>query len=206
MKYRDRQGHTYKVTTKQDKLLNDAYDSFIGRSVLEIASLPVFSKLSRGVLNSRLSGGFVEQFAESNGIDMFDYEDKQYSSFNEFFTRRIKPGRRYFEKDEHKIVSPSDGKVSAYEITPSRTFVIKNSVYSIDSLLRDKKLAEKYAGGYALVIRLSVDDYHRYIYPISGLKSHDREIKGFLNKRALFHTSAHGSSASFLIYRCGASR
>jgi phosphatidylserine decarboxylase len=51
----------------------------------------------------------------------------------------------------------------------------------VDSLLRDKKLAQKYAGGYALVIRLSVDDYHRYIYPLSGIKSHDREIKGFLN-------------------------
>ena len=181
MKYRDRQGNEYKITTKQDRLLNDAYESYFGRSVLEIASLPAFSKLSRKVLSSRLSGGFIESFAENNGIDMFDYEEKQYSSFNEFFTRKIKPGRRYFEHDEHTLVSPSDGKVSAYEITPSNTFVIKNSVYSVDSLLRDKKLAKKYAGGYALVIRLSVDDYHRYIYPLSGIKSHDREIKGFLN-------------------------
>ena len=71
--------------------------------------------------------------------------------------------------------------MSAYEITPSNTFVIKDSVYNVDSLLRDKKLAQKYAGGYALIIRLSVDDYHRYIYPLSGIKSHDRNIKGFLN-------------------------
>lgn len=181
MRYRDRQGNEYKVTTNQDRFLNDAYDSYLGRSVLEIASLPVFSKVSRKVLNSRLSSGFIENFAEKNGIDMFDYEDKQYSSFNEFFTRRIKPGRRHFEPDEHKLVSPSDGKVSAYEITPSNTFVIKDSVYNVDSLLRDKKLAQKYAGGYALIIRLSVDDYHRYIYPLSGIKSHDRNIKGFLN-------------------------
>ena len=95
MRYRDRHGNEYKETTKQDRLLNDAYESYLGRSVLEIASLPVFSKLSRKVLNSRLSSGFIEQFADSNHIDMFDYEEKQYSSFNEFFTRRIKPGRTY---------------------------------------------------------------------------------------------------------------
>ncbi|MBQ8966353.1 phosphatidylserine decarboxylase [Ruminococcus sp.] len=181
MKYRDRQGHTYKVTTKQDRLLNDAYDSYIGRSLLEIASLPALSKLSRKVLSSRMSSGFIEQFAENNKIDMFDYEDKQYTSFNDFFTRKIKEGRRYFEPDEKKLVSPSDGKVSAYAITNANSFVIKNSVYNVESLLRDKKLAAKYAGGYALVIRLSVDDYHRYIYPLSGIKSHDRVIEGFLN-------------------------
>lgn len=181
MKYKDRQGNVYKVTTKQDRMLFDAYESYLGRSLLQIASLPVISKCSRKVLSSRLSGGFVEQFAESHNIDMFDYEDKQYSSFNEFFTRRIKPGRRHFEHDERVLVSPSDGKVSAYEITPSNTFVIKNSVYNVESLLRDKKLAEKFAGGYALIIRLGVEDYHRYIYPVSGIKTHDREIKGFLN-------------------------
>lgn len=181
MKYKDRQGNVYKLTTKQDRLLHDAYGSVTGRSLLQIASLPFVSKCSRKVLSSRLSGGFVEQFADSHNIDMFDYEDKQYSSFNEFFTRRIKPGRRHFQRDEHTLVSPSDGKVSVYEITPSNTFVIKNSVYNVDSLLRDKKLAKKYAGGCAVTIRLSVEDYHRYIYPVSGVKSHDREIKGFLN-------------------------
>lgn len=181
MKYKDRQGNTYKVTTKQDRILHDAYESPLGRGLLQIASLPAVSKCGRKILSGRLSGGFVEQYADSHGIDMFDYEDKQYSSFNEFFTRKIKPGRRHFERDEHKLVSPSDGKVSAYEVTPSNTFVIKNSVYSADSLLRDKKLAEKYAGGYALIIRLGAEDYHRYIYPVSGTKSHDREIKGFLN-------------------------
>lgn len=181
MKYKDRQGRSYSETTSQDKLLAKLYDSCTGRSALQIASLPVFSKISRLVLNSRLSGGFVTQFAENNGIDMFDYEDRQYSTFNEFFTRRIKPGRRCFTPDEGVLVSPSDGKVSAYELTPSCTFVIKNSVYSAESILRDKKLAARYAGGYALVIRLSVDDYHRYMYPLSGVKSRDRAIGGFLN-------------------------
>ncbi len=181
MKYRDRQGNEYNITTSQDGFLANAYASPLGRGLLKFLSLPFFSKCGRAVLGSRLSGGFAPQFAESNNIDMFDYEDKTYASFNEFFTRKIKPGRRHFTPDDSKVVSPADGKVSAYEITHSNIFVIKNSVYSIESLLRDRKLAKKYQGGTALIIRLSVDDYHRYIYPVRGVKSRDRSIKGFLN-------------------------
>ncbi|MBQ8108445.1 MAG: phosphatidylserine decarboxylase [Ruminococcus sp.] len=181
MRYRDRQGNEYEQTSSQDRFLASAYSSAAGRALMKFLSLPVFSKCARAVLSSRLSAGFVPSFADKHGIDMFDYEQKNYESFNEFFCRRIKEGRRYFEKNDRTVVSPSDGKVSAYEITPSNFFVVKNSVYSIESLLRDKKLAKRYQGGTALIIRLSPDDYHRYIYPVKGVKSRDRYIKGFLH-------------------------
>lgn len=181
MKYRDRQGREYSFTTKQDEFLAAAYGSVVGRGLMKFLSLPVFSKCARHILTSRLSAGFVPEFAEKNGIDMFDYEPKNYVSFNDFFTRRIKPGRRFVTKDDRMLVSPADGKVSAYEITNSNVFVIKNSVYNVESLLRDKKLAKRYMGGTALIIRLSVDDYHRYCYPANGVKSHDRHIEGFLH-------------------------
>jgi phosphatidylserine decarboxylase len=148
---------------------------------MKFLSLPIFSKCARYILTSRLSAGFVYDFAEKNHIDLFDYEAENYRCFNDFFTRRIKQGRRFFTKDDTMLCSPSDGKVSAYDITESDIFVIKNSVYSVESLLRDKKLAKRYAGGTALVIRLSVDDYHRYCYPANGVKSHDRTIDGFLH-------------------------
>ena len=76
---------------------------------------------------------------------------------------------------------PSDGKVTAYEIDKVNGFVIKNSVYSVSSLLRDKKLAKRYEDGYAVIIRLTPDDYHRYCYAATGVKSHDRTIKGVLS-------------------------
>lgn len=181
MKYRDRQGRTFEKTTSQDAFLAEAYSSALGRGIMKFLSLPIFSKCLRYILNSKLSAGFVYDFAEKNGIDLFDYEQKNFVSFNDFFTRKIKEGRRFVTGDDSVLVSPADGKVSVYEITNSNFFVIKNSVYNVDSLLRDKKLAERYMGGYALIVRLSVDDYHRYIYPCSGYKSHDRHIKGFLH-------------------------
>ena len=148
---------------------------------MKITALPIFSKLSRFFLNSRFSSAFVLRFAERNDIDIFDYENKMYNSFNDFFIRRIKPGRRRIDNEKDIVISPSDGKVSAYEITKSSVFVVKNSVYTVESLLRDSKLAKRYLGGTAFIIRLTPDDYHRYCYCTDGEKSHNRTIKGDLH-------------------------
>lgn len=181
MKYIERSSGTeYDVTTSQDKLLADIYSSAFGRGIMKFLSAPIFSKCAQYVMNSRLSAAGIKKFAAENGICLDDYENKKFTSFNDFFTRKIKHGKRIVDMSENALVSPSDGKVSAYEIADSGIFVIKNTVYSAASLLRDKKLAKKYVGGTALIIRLSVDDYHRYIYCADGVKSHDRRINGFL--------------------------
>lgn len=181
MKYRDRTGREYIRTTSQDSFLDAAYKSIPGRALMRFISLPVFSKFAHFLLSSKLSVPFIFDFAHKNHIDMFDYEDRMYTSFNDFFIRKIKPGRRFITKDDRKLICPSDGKVSAYEIADSDTFIIKNSVYTVESLLRDKKLADRFCGGYAVIIRLTPDNYHRYVYPANGVKSHDREIKGSLH-------------------------
>ena len=181
MKYRDRKGNEFDQTTAQDEFLSKMYNSLIGRACMKITAIPLFSKISRLFLDSRFSSYFVLRFAERNDIDIFDYENKRYYSFNDFFTRKIKPGRRRIDSGRDIIVAPSDGKVSAYEITGSNVFVVKTSVYTVESLLRDTKLARKYIGGTAFIIRLTPDDYHRYIYCTDGEKSHDRTIRGRLH-------------------------
>lgn len=181
MKYRDRQGNEYEKTTGQDKFLADIYGSVWGRALMKFLGNPVFSKASRVLLNRGISVKAVDAFAKKNNIDMSEYEDREFKSFNDFFTRKIKSGKRFFTKNENLLCSPCDGKISAYEITNSSMFVVKNSVYTVQSLLRDSKLADRYNGGAALIIRLSVDDYHRYSYPCSGIKSRNRKIKGVLH-------------------------
>ena len=179
MKYKDRKGNAAEATTGQDKLLDKLYGSSWGRRLMWALSGRLTSALAGAFLSSTLSALYVPSFAEKNHIDLFDYEDREYRSFNDFFTRRIKPGRRLVE--DAPLVSPSDGRVRAYELTQSRTFVVKNSVYSVESLIRDRKLAQRFTGGTALIIRLCPEDYHRYIYPVSGVKSKDRRISGFLH-------------------------
>ena len=181
MKYRNRQGEEFEQTTSQDKLLRKMYDSYFCRAVLRFLSIPAFSKIAGLFMDSKLSAGFISDFVQSNDIDLSDYEPQAYKSFNDFFKRKIRPSARPLPKDKNVLISPSDGKVTAYEIDKVNGFVIKNSVYSVSSLLRDKKLAKRYENGYAVIVRLTPDDYHRYCYAATGVKSHDRTIKGVLS-------------------------
>lgn len=181
MKVIDRNGVYYESRDKKDRLLKDIYAYETGRSCMKIITSPFVSKAAGIALDSSASAVFIDRFAEAHDIDLFDFEEKEYTSFNEFFIRRFKKGRRLIDERENALVCPCDGNVSAYSIAKSDMFVIKNSVYSVRSLLRDSKLAERYAGGTAVIIRLTSADPHRYIFPCDGIKSHDRHISGMLN-------------------------
>lgn len=166
--------------TAQDRLLKAVYSNAFLRLLIKPLTLPTISKIAGRFLDSRLSYHLIKPFIKANKIDMREYEPKRFVSFNDFFTRRIKNGLRPVNKDA-KIISPCDGKVSAYKIGDDSIFKIKHSLYSIRSLTKSKTLSEKFKGGTAVIIRLCVDDYHRYCYPISGVKSTNVFIPGFLH-------------------------
>jgi phosphatidylserine decarboxylase len=71
--------------------------------------------------------------------------------------------------------------MTAYTINEDLTLKIKDSYYSIDSLV-EKDIMNDYIDGYALVFRLSTDNYHRYCYIDSGSKGINHHIDG------IFHT------------------
>lgn len=178
--YIDENFNITNVETAQDRLLKRIYSSAFLRTLIKPLTLPVVSKIAGKFLDSHLSYYLIEPFIKANKIDMSDYEPKRFVSFNDFFTRRIRTGRRIIDKNA-KIISPSDGKVSAYKIGDDSVFEIKHSLYSVRSLTKSRVLSEKFKGGTAVIIRLCVDDYHRYCYPISGIKSTNISIPGFLH-------------------------
>ena len=73
-------------------------------------------------------------------------------------------------------------KVTVSRIGSDSRFYIKDTLYTLERLLKNKKLAERYLGGYAVILRLTVDDYHHYCYVADGEKSPDVKIPG------VFHT------------------
>ena len=95
----------------------------------------------------------------------------------------------------YHLIAPCDSKLTAYQITENAEFTIKNTVYSMESLTRSKKLAEKYRGGYLLLFRLTVDDYHRYCYVDQGKKSSNHIING------VFHTVNPIANDHYSIYK-----
>lgn len=178
MKYQELDGTICEKENVQDKILKKLYTTVWGRMALKPLIQPTFSVVCGKFLDSRFSRWLIQPFIKGAGIDMTLYEKCRYCSYNDFFTRKIKPSKRMIEMGEEILISPSDGKVLAYPIDEKSCFEIKHSTYSLRQLLDSKKLAERFLGGYAVVIRLSVEDYHRYCYPASGYKSRNYYIPG----------------------------
>lgn len=181
MRYSYRDGRVEEVKSSQDKTLRLLYSNFLGRSILKLLTKPCVSKIGGAFMNSGLSTGLIPGFIKKNNIDLEDYENTFYNSYNDFFTRKIKPEKRPIDDNDSHFISPSDGKVTSYEIKEDLTFTVKNTEYTIESILRNRKLAEKYKEGNVTIIRLTVDNYHRYCYLDHGIKSRNKFIQGVLH-------------------------
>lgn len=162
-------------------ILKFLYNTVPGRAVLKVITSPTISKIGGAYMDSRLSTIHIKGFIKNNHIDMSQYEKAKYESFNEFFTRKILPEKRPVCKDEDALISPCDGRLSAYHIDSNSQFYIKKSRYSIQDLLQGSKAAVDYNGGICLILRLCVDDYHRYGNIDDGVILENKYIRGKLH-------------------------
>ena len=179
--YITRDGTKIDGTTGQDHLLEVIYGHALTRMLLRPFLSPAVSDICGKFLSTRLSRRIVPSFVKKNHIDLGIYEKQEFDSYNAFFTRKIKAEQRPINEQKNILISPSDGKVTAYPITQKGRFWIKHTQYSAAQLLKDERLAERYMGGWIYVIRLTVDDYHRYCYVADGRKSRQRKIRGVLH-------------------------
>lgn len=139
------------------------------------------SKLVGRHLDGRFSRRRIKKYIAKNGIDMSEYLEEDYKSFNAFFTRRIKPELRPFDMEKTALCSPCDGKVSAYIISDELKFNVKGFDYTVETLLGNKDLAECFRGGLCIVFRLCVTDYHRYCFFDGGTAKGNTFLKGRLH-------------------------
>ena len=166
---------------RQDSFLARLYGSKAGRLLLKPLVSPVVSRVAGAFLNTRLSTVLIKPFIRSNGIDMTQYEAVRYRSYNEFFSRKIRQACRPMDRDPAHLIAPCDSKLTVLPITADSVFTLKHTPYTVESLLRSDALAKKYEGGYALIFRLTVDDYHRYCYIADGQKGENVHIPGVLH-------------------------
>lgn len=182
MDYIDLEGKPASETAPHDDILNFLYTNILGRMLLKPLVQPRLSQTAGRLLDSRFSTRLIRHFVRVNHIKMEEYEQRRYRSFNDFFTRKLREGRRPAAGDERTLISPCDGKVSLFPIQKNTIFSVKKTEYTLRSLLRSRRLAQRFAGGYAFIFRLSVDDCHRYLYAASGQQSKNYHIDG------IFHT------------------
>lgn len=158
------------------------YYNPLGAPVLRLLTARWVSKLAGRYLDGRASRRKIKKYIKKHGIDMSQFIEEDYRSFNAFFTRRIKPELRPFDLEPSSLVSPCDAKLSVFDITKDSTFEIKGFNYTVDALVGgNAELARLFDGGKCLVFRLTVTDYHRYFFFDGGVAEGNAFVKGRLH-------------------------
>ena len=115
------------IITKSGHSLDFFYSTFIGRLLLRIVISKPISNLGALYMNSRFSKIKINRFIDKNDINTFEYDDKKYKSYNDFFTRKVISCKRPIMSNKNALISPCDGRVLAYTINDDLTLKIKNS-------------------------------------------------------------------------------
>ncbi len=143
---------------------------------------PWLSKLMGLFKSSWLSRGGIPSFVRKFQIPMQEYETASYRSFNEFFIRKFKHGRREFVSNPNFLAAPCEGRYLAFEsIRFDQTFPVKGSELRADALLGDPTKALPFKDGPLVICRLCPVDYHRFHFPDSGEFVENWRIPGFLH-------------------------
>jgi len=183
IKYYNRKENKYEIEkVAGEKYLNWSYSSPIGIGLVELLlKKRLFSKLYGYYCDTKISSRKIRDFISDFNIDMSLYQKTpdEYLSFNDFFIRLLKPATRIIPKDTNVLISPCDGKVSAYEnIDLDGLVQIKGFTYSLKELLENNEIYNLYKGGICLIFRLCPTDYHRFHFIDNGVCGKTTKIKG----------------------------
>lgn len=134
-------------------------------------ALTVFAGKVASVRGGTLTSHMISRFIARYGVNMSEAANSDptsYATFNDFFTRALKPGTRPLAQAD--LICPVDGAVSQYgHIEKNQIVQAKGHHYSTTALVGgDAKLAAEFDGGSFATIYLSPKDYHRIHMPCAG--------------------------------------
>jgi phosphatidylserine decarboxylase len=134
-------------------------------------ALTNFAGWVAGKERGALTTWIIRRFVAKYGVDMaeaLDSDIASYPSFNEFFTRALKPGVRPIAQAD--LVCPVDGAISQFGVIEGDQIIqAKGHRYSTTALVGgDATLAAQFAHGSFATLYLSPKDYHRIHMPCDG--------------------------------------
>jgi phosphatidylserine decarboxylase len=187
IRYHDRQRNT--LATEQvygERWLRLAYETAAGRlAVGLLLKRAVFSRWYGRRMGRPASAARVAPFIRDYGLDAAEFAraPADFTSFNEFFCRALKPGARPIAApdDPRVAVLPADGRHLAFpDVDAAAGFYAKGATFTLAELLGDPALGAEFAGGAMLISRLCPVDYHRFHFPADGTPSPARLLNGWL--------------------------
>ena len=176
---------TNKVCTETvlgERFVHFVYERPVGRALRRaVLTHPTFSKVYGQYQSSPLSKRSIDRVIKLLNINMNDYEIPEggYRSFNDFFSRKLRPGARPIDSNPSHLVSPADARVFAYENVKGQAFFpVKGHPILLSEMLGSTQKATQYEGGSVMVLRLCPADYHRFHFPCAGAASKATTIAG----------------------------
>ena len=166
----------YTQQLEQEKVLGEkslrwVYGTSLGKVALHtLIKRAFFSKLLGAMKNSRSSAESLPKFVREYNINLDEAEKplEEYTCFNDFFYRKLKPGARPICADDC-IALPADGRHSGWQDASQMQGVfVKGQQFDLPALLGSNELAEKYQHGAVVLSRLCPVDYHRFHFVADG--------------------------------------
>lgn len=184
IKYYNRKTKEHEVEkVAGQRYLSWIYSSPIGANILELfVKRKLFSRLYGRYCDTKHSTRKINNFIKELDIDISLSEKQlhQFSSFNDFFIRKLSNDARPIEQDKNTLVSPGDGRLTVFtDINLNKLVQIKDLTYSLKELIDDESVCKKFQGGICLILRLNPSDYHRFHFVDSGVCDETVKIKGY---------------------------
>ncbi len=136
---------------------------------------------------------FIRGFARAYNISLAEAQIESlagFPSFNDFFTRALKPDARPLAADPLAFACPADGAISQCGTIEDGTLLqAKGTRYRLDSLA-DAPVSQRYRGGHFATVYLAPNNYHRYHLPTAARLTSARGVPG-----ALFSVNASTEAA-----------
>ncbi|MEJ6007994.1 archaetidylserine decarboxylase [Paucibacter sp. AS339] len=134
-------------------------------------ALTRFAGLVASARMGSITTGIIRRFVARYDVNMAEAANSDiaaYTTFNEFFTRALKPGARPLADAE--LICPVDGRISQFgAIQGDQIFQAKGHSFSTTALVGgDAELAAQFKDGVFANIYLSPRDYHRIHMPAAG--------------------------------------
>ena len=165
----------YVVNQAQDDFLNNdqQFSEWVKRLVQAWGSF----------LDTPASAAGIATFMEAKNYNIDDYIQgpSGWQTFNQFFAREVKSGRRPVAapRDDSVVVSPADAVyMGQWPIDKDSNITVKGVTWAIAELLDGSPYKDAFSGGIYTHSFLYIDDYHRYHVPVAGTVKELRKISG----------------------------
>lgn len=180
--------YTQAIETEQiygEAFIRWSYTTPTGNLFMDFFSkMPWISKAYGYLMDCPSSKKKIAPFIEQYQLDPNEFEKRvsEFTSFDDFFYRKLKPSARPIDANLKHAVFPADGRHFGFQnISSIKGVFVKGQTFDLPTLLGSSFLAEQYKDGTLILSRLCPTDYHRFHFPISGTPSSSQTINGALH-------------------------